>query len=132
MPESEKSTHLFGERLRALRKKMELKQSAFAHLMGTSDETLCLIEKGRKLPSLKMLCALSEQIGMTLSQLLDFQDEPKTRKSANQPLSALNLYLKTKLPAEVRLIHDLAKSVLNKAPSIYQKPHRKPFVMRDK
>lgn len=71
-PEPEKLAVLLGQRLNALRKKIGLKQSAFAHLMGTTDETLREIEKGRKLPSLKMLCALSEQLEMTLSQLLDF------------------------------------------------------------
>ena len=112
-PELEKLTVLLGQRLNALRKKMGLKQSAFAHLMGTSDETLSEIEKGRKLPSLKMLCALSELLEMTLSQLVDFQDETKARPTVNQPLATHILNIKTKTPAEVRWFQNLARVAFN-------------------
>jgi DNA-binding XRE family transcriptional regulator len=111
---------------------MKLKQSVFAHLIGTSDDTISLMERGKILPRLKTLCKISEHLKIPLSKLLDFQEKSRTGKSENQPLSALNLYLKTKLPQEVRLVHDLAKGIFNKVPSIYQKSGRKSFIMRDK
>ncbi|MFH1226693.1 MAG: helix-turn-helix transcriptional regulator [Planctomycetota bacterium] len=119
MSEPEKSARLLGERLKTIRKKMELKQSVFARLIGTSDDTLSLIERGLSSPRLDMLYKISEHLKMPIGELLDFQEKPKAGPAANKPLSALNLYLKTKSPDEVRWIHDLARNVLNKAPAIY-------------
>ena len=134
---------LLGQHLNTLRKKMELKQSAFAHLMGTSDETLSEIEKGRKLPSLKMLCELSEQLEMTLSELVDFQDAPKTDSAAGKQLNSLNLYLKTNTASakEITMVKETARVFIDTGRSIYEKPRRrpygtssgrKPFILRDK
>jgi transcriptional regulator with XRE-family HTH domain len=135
------SARLFGERLKALRKKMELKQTVFAESIGTSEDTISEIERGLLSPRLDMLCKIAEQFGMTVSQLLDFQDEPKTKPAVNQALTALILYLKTKTPREIKAAIEASKYFLDKAQAIYKKPRRrpygipvgrKPFVMRDK
>jgi transcriptional regulator with XRE-family HTH domain len=140
---------LLGGRIRTLRKKMGLKQSQFAQMVGMSRDAIGLIERGEKLPRLESICKIADKLNIPLSRILDFdktmQEEKKQERdpftlSKANVLSSFNLYLKTKSPQEVRLVHDLAKGIFNKAPSIYQKtgrPYgtpsgRKQFIMRDK
>jgi len=124
-PEPEKLAVSLGQRLNALRKKTGLKQSAFAHLMGISDDTICSIERGRKLARIETLCAIAERLQMTLRQLLDFQDEPKTKPTINQQLTAFNLYLKTKTPRQIKAGIKVFKHFLDQAQAIYKKPRRR-------
>jgi transcriptional regulator with XRE-family HTH domain len=126
------SAGLFGERLKALRKEMELKQTVFAESIGTSEDTISKIERGLLSPCLDMLCKIAKQFGMTLSELVDFQDEPKTKPTINQQLTAFNLYLKTKTPREVKAGIEASKFVIEKAQWIYQKTRRKGNLSRKK
>ena len=132
MSESEKLARLFGERLKAIRKEMKLKQSVFAHLIGTSDDTVSLIERGKILPRLETVCKIAERLKIQINKLLDFQEYPEDRKSANKPLSSLNLYLKAKSPADVQMLHDIAKNIFDKDQASYKKQRHKSFIMRDK
>ena len=127
MTESEKTARLFGERLKALRKKMELKQTVLAELIGTSQDTISDIEIGQISPRLDMLYKIAEQFGMTLSQLVDFQDAPKAKPTVNQPLATHILYLKTKTPQEVKASIKMTKFFLDQARTIYEKPRRRPY-----
>ena len=132
MTESEKSARLFGERLKALRKKMGLKQTVLAELIGTSQDTISAIERCQLSPRLNMLCKIAEQFGMTVSQLLDFQVEPKTKPTINQTLATHMLYLKTKTPREARAAIKMSKLFLDQAQWIYQKTRRSPQRRRGK
>lgn len=143
---------LLGGRIRTLRKNMGLKQAQFAQLVGMSRDAIGLMERGEKLPRLESICKIADKLNIPLSKILDFDKTPRQEKKPPEPLSSLNFYLQTKSPAEVRMVHDLAKGVLTKAPGIYlhtkkfgvgvyKKPRRrpsgtsagrKPFVMRDK
>ncbi|MEW6026293.1 MAG: helix-turn-helix transcriptional regulator [Planctomycetota bacterium] len=118
-----------GARLKSIRKGMKLKQSAFANLIGISSDTISSIETGRKTPSIETLRAIAERLGMTVSELLDFQDEPKAVFSG--PLKTHIMYIKTKPPREIQAFHEASKYFFDKARSIYKKPRRKPSIMRD-
>ena len=116
-----------------LRKKMGMKQSQFAQMVGMSRDAIGLIERGEKLPRLESICKIADNLHIPLSRILDFDKTmQEEKKSAQDPLSSLNLYLKAKSPQEVRLVHDIVRNIFDKIPSLYEKPHRKPFIMRDK
>jgi transcriptional regulator with XRE-family HTH domain len=124
---------LLGRRIKMLRKKMGMKQSQFAQMVGMSRDAIGLIERGEKLPRLESICKIADKLNIPLSKILDFDKTiAQEKKSTRDPLSLFNFYLKTKSPREVQLVHDLAKNIFNKIPSLYEKPHRKPFITRDK
>jgi len=134
-PETEKFAELLGARLKAFRKEMKIKQSVFADLIGTSDDTLSLIEQGRKLPRLETLCAIAERLGTTVRELLDFDEKPKSDSATNKQLNSLNLYLKTNSASakEIKMVRDAARCFLSNARAIYEKPRRsskRPYPLR--
>ena len=53
----------FGKALEAHRKCEELTQAAFAKLLGISAQSLCDIEKGRRVPTPKRAAKIAAQIG---------------------------------------------------------------------
>lgn len=117
---------LLGGRIRTLRKKMMLKQSQFAQMVGMSRDAIGLIERGKKLPRLESLYKIASNLNISLSKLLDFESAVVSKKKPSKDfLSSLNLYLKTKSPQEVKLVHDIIKNIFDKIPSLYKKPHHK-------
>ena len=132
---------LLGGRIRMLRKKMGMKQSQFAQMVGMSRDAIGLIERGEKLPRLESICKIADNLHIPLSKILDFDKTmPEEKKSARDPLSSLNFYLKTKSPTDVQMVHDIARNIFDKDQASYKKPRRpygtpsgrKPFIMRDK
>lgn len=132
---------LLGGRIRTLRKKMGLKQAQFAQMVGMSRDAIGLIERGEKLPRLESICKIADKLNIPLSKLLDFDKTmAQEKKSTQDPLSSFNLYLKTKSPADVQMLHHIARNILDKDRASYKKPRhpygtpsgRKPFIMQDK
>ena len=118
-----------------LRKKMGMKQSQFAQMVGMSRDAIGLIERGEKLPRLETLCAIAERLGTTVRELLDFDEKPKSDSATNKQLNSLNLYLKTNSASakEIKMVRDAARCFLNNARAIYEKPHRsskRPYPLR--
>ncbi|MBI4712721.1 MAG: helix-turn-helix domain-containing protein [Planctomycetes bacterium] len=115
MSDTDKLAQLLGEHIRAVRRKMRMKQAGFAHLVGTSEDTIGLIERGKILPRLETLYKISVSLNIPLPKLLDFGKDitPKNAKSTGGALSSLNLYLKTKSPKQVRIIHDIAQNIFD-------------------
>ncbi|MFH1228443.1 MAG: helix-turn-helix transcriptional regulator [Planctomycetota bacterium] len=106
-----------GERIRALRKKMGLKQAQFAQMVGMSRDAIGLMERGDKLPRLESICKIADKLNIPLSKLLDFDKtiaQEKTRSRGQDPLSSLNLYLKTKSSKQVQMIRDVAHDIFDK------------------
>jgi len=126
-PETEKLAGLLGARLKAFRKEMKIKQSVFAGMIGISDDTLSLIEQGRKLPRLETLCAIAERLGKTVRELLDFDEKPKSDSATSKQLNSLNLYLKANSASakEIKMVRDVARCFLSNARGIYL--HTKKF-----
>jgi len=126
---------LLGGRIRALRKKMGLKQAQFARLVGMSRDAIGLMERGEKLPRLESICKISDTLNISASKLLDFDKSiTAEKKTSENPLSSLTLYLKTKSPNEIQMIHDIAKNIFDKNQSGYKhkRPSYKSFITRDK
>ena len=118
------SARLFGERLKALRKEIELKQSVLARSTGISEDTLSRIERGLLSPNLDILRLIAERLEMPLGELIDFQDAPKARATINQQLAAHILYLKTKTQDEARAAIKVCKLFLDQARALNQKPRK--------
>jgi len=72
----------FGRSLESYRKCEEISQKDFAMMLGISPQNLCDIEKGRRIPSPKMICKIAIQIGEPekLWLRLAFQDMLRREK----------------------------------------------------
>jgi transcriptional regulator with XRE-family HTH domain len=55
----------FGNALESYRKGEELSQSALAKVLGISPQSLCDLEKGRRIPSVKRAAKIAQLIGMS-------------------------------------------------------------------
>lgn len=63
-------------RIREIRKAQGLTQEAVAELIGRSVDAVSLLERGKILPGLDTLEALSKGLKIPLHDLLDFGDKP--------------------------------------------------------
>jgi transcriptional regulator with XRE-family HTH domain len=59
-----------GKRMRDLRAKHGFSQEAFADHCGLHRTVMSLIERGKRVPNLRTLVAISRGFGITLSELL--------------------------------------------------------------
>ena len=72
----------FGERLRDLRKCMDLTQKKLADILQTTNSSVCDWECGRSQPDLETLVTLADFFDVTTDYLLGREDEigEKTKK----------------------------------------------------
>ena len=64
-----------GKRLRDLRAKQGFSQEAFADHCGLHRTAMSLIERGKRIPSLRTLLTVSQGFGISLSELLQDVDK---------------------------------------------------------
>jgi transcriptional regulator with XRE-family HTH domain len=64
-----------ARRLRELRAERGVSQEAFADSCGLHRTAMSLLERGKRVPSLRTLVTLSQGFGITLSELLDGVDK---------------------------------------------------------
>ena len=69
-----------GKRLRELRAKQGFSQEAFADHCGLHRTAMSLIERGKRVPSLRTLLTLSQGFGISLSELLENVDAGSVKK----------------------------------------------------
>lgn len=69
-----------GKRVRELRAEQGFSQEAFADHCGLHRTAMSLIERGKRVPSLRTLLTISEGFGVTLSELLEGVDRGTTKK----------------------------------------------------
>jgi putative transcriptional regulator len=69
-----------GKRLRELRAEQGFSQEAFADHCGLHRNAMSLIERGKRVPSLRTLVTLSQGFGMSLSELLEDVDRGIAKK----------------------------------------------------
>jgi transcriptional regulator with XRE-family HTH domain len=69
-----------GKRLRELRAAQGFSQEAFADHCGLHRTAMSLIERGKRVPSLRTLVTLSQGFGISLSELLEDIDKGLPRK----------------------------------------------------
>jgi transcriptional regulator with XRE-family HTH domain len=69
-----------GRRLRELRADRGVSQEAFADLCGLHRTAMSLLERGKRVPSLRTLLTLSQGFGISLSELLEDVDRGVAKK----------------------------------------------------
>lgn len=62
----------FGERLRAVRGRMEISQETLADLANLDRTYISLLERGKRNPSLTCVATLARAMGVSVSELCDF------------------------------------------------------------
>ncbi|MCC6369237.1 MAG: helix-turn-helix transcriptional regulator [Bryobacterales bacterium] len=75
----------FGERLRSIRLQRRVTQDEFAEFLGVSSDFISNIERGINAPSFDVLEAIAARLGMTVSDLFNFSEEPGTRRRVKLP-----------------------------------------------
>lgn len=93
--------HRIAIRVKEIRKARGLTQEAVADLIGRSVDAVSLLERGKIVPSLDTLQALSTALDISIHDLLDFGDKPAKDKEVIALQSAA-----------VEIIRRLNKSVL--------------------
>ena len=63
----------FGAHLKALRLERGLSQAEFAYNGSFNRNYIGMVERGERNPSLKTLCRIADALGVSLSELFNFQ-----------------------------------------------------------
>ncbi len=66
----------FASRLLVCRKASHLSQKALADILGITDAAVTMMEKGRRVPSFEVLCALADYFNVSLDYLVGRSDDP--------------------------------------------------------
>jgi transcriptional regulator with XRE-family HTH domain len=78
-----------GQRIRVLREKLSLTQEQLAEKAGISVSYLSMIERAQRTPHVETLVAISEALGVTVSQLfLDVNESGDGGQAQDLPLMA--------------------------------------------
>jgi len=70
-----KIKHLFGKRLRRLRRQADLTQEQLAERIGVSVEFVSNMERGINAPSFETLEKLADSLKLRVSELFEYQGE---------------------------------------------------------
>lgn len=73
----------FSENLRRLRKAKDIKQETLAEAMNVSRQTVSKWENGTAMPDFKKLNALAEYFGVTMDELLGFNNDKDNSENIN-------------------------------------------------
>ena len=106
------STFLVGERIRQLRKQLNLSQDELAHLAGISSTFMGQIERGDKCPSLETFLKLSSALNVSPVTLInDCDSMPSTIYSPelNKVIKLLGTYTDTELDEVYKLLSCVSK-----------------------
>lgn len=71
---------IFGERVKELRIKKNIKQSELGEIVGLSDNAISDIERGYRLTSMEKLEALADYFEVSVDYLMGRTDNPKVNK----------------------------------------------------
>ena len=71
----------FGKALEAHRKGEEMSQKEFSKLLGITPSSLCDLEKGRRIPSVKRAARIAKTIGMSEKVWVKFAIQDMVREA---------------------------------------------------
>lgn len=101
-----------GARVRRRREALGLTRAELAGLSGVSEDALGLIERGISVPRIGNLLRLAEALRVPAATLLEGRPRPAAPRSA--ALDRLLGYLSRRPESEVRMVHDIARGVLER------------------
>jgi transcriptional regulator with XRE-family HTH domain len=101
-----------GKRLRRRREALGMTRAALAQRCGLSEDALGLIERGTCSPRVENLLRLSDALRVTPSAIL----EGRATKGGNVSIALDRLvsYLDDRPEADVQMVHDIARGVLER------------------
>ncbi len=102
---------LVGNRIKQLRKNLQLTQANLADKAGLSTNFIALLEKGKRSASVDTLFRISKVLKVELKELFDF---PEKKSKAQLALDELIKLLKRKSADDVVMVRDIAGIVLDR------------------
>ncbi len=104
-------SHFSPERFVAMRKSLGLNQKDFAEQVGICQSAVSTFEKGRRVPTLDILCSMADRLGVKLSVFLELV-EPVTEKNESPEMEvAIAVLLATIEAKQLKPIDILAINV---------------------
>ena len=70
----------FSERLRELRRKRGITQTALAEIIDVGQDSISIYEKGRNYPEVRRLLILADYFGVSLDYLMGRTDDPEVHQ----------------------------------------------------
>jgi transcriptional regulator with XRE-family HTH domain len=101
-----------GNRIRHLRNRAGITQAQLAERVDISPEFMSRLERGIKAPSLDTAAKLATALGITLSELFDFQELRGGEKE--ELLKGLNTMLAVADLETVKLVVEVGKTIAEK------------------
>ena len=92
-----------GSKIRKKRQELGISQSELARRAGIAQSTLSYIEKNKKRPQFDTMSAICRVLGITVLDLLTFNEQPSTNKFFEETLSAHGISASDGLSAEKSL-----------------------------
>ncbi|MDO4356639.1 MAG: helix-turn-helix transcriptional regulator [Clostridia bacterium] len=104
---------LLGKRIRSIRSQMGLSQEEVAFRCGMQPSHIGFLERGQRNPSLETLERLALGLGISLSELFDYDQEPKVQMYDETTNKILSLVIPLN-PAEKKQVHAIVKAFVKK------------------
>lgn len=98
-----------GARVARYRQEAGLSQEGLAEKIGVRPETISRLERGHTLPSIETLAEIGQALSIELHELVNLGPSKAT---SNAAIEALISDLVNRSEAHVRLVHGVAKAVL--------------------
>ncbi len=92
-----------GSKIRKKRQELGISQSELAVRAGIAQSTLSYIEKNKKRPQFDTMSAICRVLGITVLDLLTFNEQPSAKKFFKETLATHGLSAEGGLPAEKSL-----------------------------
>ena len=92
-----------GSKILKKRQELHLTQSALAKKAGIAHSTLSYIEQGKKRPQFNTMSAICRVLGISVLELLTFDEQLATRKMFEETMAAQGFQLPADQPGEKSL-----------------------------
>ncbi|MBQ8886193.1 MAG: helix-turn-helix transcriptional regulator [Candidatus Gastranaerophilales bacterium] len=103
---------LFGNKIKTIRKSLNMSQEEFGYLIGLEQDSISKIENGRRFPSPKIIDEISYKLQLDYAQLFDFKNNEKT------------LNIDKKIQLEVESLNSNTKEFFYNFIKIYKLKHK--------
>jgi transcriptional regulator with XRE-family HTH domain len=104
-----------GARIYELRRKSGLTQAQMSEASSVSNDTISRIERGVRGPSFVVLGRIARALGVEVRELFNFSNRKFFANESRLELTDLLNYLMHRKPREVRMVHKIARVVLEKS-----------------
>ena len=104
---------LLGKRVKSIRTQLGLSQEELAFRCGMHASHIGFLERGQRNPSLDTLERISLGLGVSLSELFDFENEPQVQ-TQDETINKIISYASTLTPIEKKHLLLITKAFAKK------------------